>query len=141
MLLIFVQSIITFTIHAVAHGGRKKGIKKNLFMKLKNDFKQEDKIRVWVDHPYCAMPNCHLNDNCSIHHILGRSSSSIYNGIMLCGMHHKWADTMNTGSEQNLNHYKLLLQIAARQVIKSNYKDKPEDEEFLIKNAKYYDVV
>ena len=71
-------------------------------MKLKNRFKNEDKIRYWIDHPYCHKPGeitiCGSNQGCSLHHIDGTSSGSIFNSIMLCDRHHRIADGHNTDS-------------------------------------------
>ena len=65
-------------------------------MKLRNRFKEEEKIRWWVEHKFCAI--CKSNQNCSLHHIDGTISSSIYNSIMLCHNHHREADSHNTDS-------------------------------------------
>ena len=77
-------------------------------MKLKNRFKPEDKIRYWIDHPYCSWREeggyaiCMSNQGCSLHHIDGTESSSIFNSSMLCDVHHKIADGFNSGSAKGV---------------------------------------
>jgi len=62
-------------------------------MILKNRFSEEDKIRYWIDHPYCSI--CLSNQNCSLHHIDGTTTDSIYSSIMLCHECHAEADGHN----------------------------------------------
>lgn len=62
-------------------------------MQLKNRYSDEDKMRVWGDHPYCA--RCSSNQMCSVHHVFGTESDDIRKSIMLCYNCHKYADTVN----------------------------------------------
>ena len=95
-------------------------------MKLKNNFKDEDKIRVWSDHPYCA--KCGFNEGCALHHIDGRKSSSIFNSIMLCHKCHKEADGHNVSDEE----YKRSLNMISLPIIlKTDYKMSKVDREYL----------
>jgi len=102
-------------------------------MQLQNRFKDEDKIRVWIDHPYSALSGS--NQNCSLHHIYSCSeddTDSIYNGIMLDYEEHKEADTHNQfemGDERRIKY----LALAIRQIMRSGYINKPRDIRFLEK--------
>ena len=100
-------------------------------MKLANRFNEEDKIRYWVDHQYCAI--CKSNQNCSLHHICGTESASIYNSIMLCYRHHREADSHNTNSPLSLAFRKNLLNYTFRRVDKEGKVRTVEDEGFLKK--------
>jgi hypothetical protein len=97
-------------------------------MKLSNRFKEEDKIRVWVDHPYCAL--CESNQGCALHHIDGTKSSSIYNGIMLCYNCHKIADSHNTQSQLSTAYRSKLRVIAYNRVKKSDHIDNQNDKDY-----------
>jgi len=97
-------------------------------MKLSNRFKDEDKMRVWLDHPYCAL--CSSNQGCALHHIDGTSSSSIYNGIMVCDKCHKICDTHNTNSSLSTAYRKNPRDIAYTMVKKSDHKDTPNDDKY-----------
>lgn len=105
-------------------------------MKLQNRFKDEDKIRVWVDHQFCAL--CGLNQNCSLHHILGTESNSILNSIMLCYECHKKADGHNVS---DLKFQAPLLQYTIRQILKSNYEMTENDIEFYKIHHKHYNYI
>lgn len=98
-------------------------------MKLKNDFKQEDKIRYWVDHPYCAV--CGYNQGCALHHIDGRVSSSIFNGIMLCSTCHLEADTHNTDSPLSQKYRAKLRNITHKHLLDQDVIINKNDEEYL----------
>ena len=97
-------------------------------MKLSNRFTQEDKMRVWLDHPYCAL--CSSNQGCALHHIDGTSSGSIYNGIMLCHTCHKVADTHNTNSPLSAEYRDKLRLIAYNRVTDSGYNNRAADDEY-----------
>lgn len=97
-------------------------------MRLANRFNDEDKIRVWVNHQFCAL--CGSNQNCSLHHIDGTSSSSIYNSIMLCYPCHKTADTHNTNSPLSTAYRKKMRQIAYNKVKKSDHIDNQNDKNY-----------
>lgn len=97
-------------------------------MKLANRFKEEDKLRVWLDHPYCAL--CGSNQGCALHHIDGTKSSSIYNGIMLCHDCHKKADSHNTQSPLSTAYRTKLRAIAYNRVKKSNHIDNQNDKDY-----------
>ena len=95
-------------------------------MILKNRFKEEDKIRVWVDHQFCAL--CTSNKICSLHHIDGTVSDSIYGSIMLCFLCHKNADGHNVSDEkfkEKLTSYTLGV------ITKSNYEIVKRDVVYL----------
>lgn len=97
-------------------------------MRLANRFKDEDKQRIWGDHPFCAL--CQSNDNCSVHHIYGTISSSIFNGIMLCHSCHKKADGHNQsvmGDERRIGY----LEIAFRKAYLSGHEPTDKDKKFL----------
>ena len=67
-------------------------------MKLNNRFDNADKMRMWMDTPWCAI--CKSNQGCSAHHIEGCKQNchkSLLNSIMLCIRCHKLADTINAG--------------------------------------------
>ena len=97
-------------------------------MKLSNRFKPEDKLRVWLDHPYCVL--CSSNQGCALHHIDGTSSGSIYNGIMLCDKCHKIADAHNTNSPLSKEYRDNLRQIAYNRVINSDHKNRSIDYDY-----------
>lgn len=100
-------------------------------MKLRNRFREEDKIRVWVDHPYCVI--CGSNQNCSLHHIDGCKKSmhaSIYNSVMLCHRHHKEADTHNTESPASQEYRQKLRDHTREHIEKQYYTNRPVDEEY-----------
>lgn len=97
-------------------------------MKLNNRFKEEDKIRIWVDHQYCAL--CRSNEGCSLHHIDGckkKCHSSILNSIMLCGVCHKDADGHNVSDEE----YKAKLSAYSFKWIIPIYKLEEIDREYM----------
>lgn len=98
-------------------------------MKLKNRFKEIDKMRVWLDYPYCAL--CHNNQGCALHHIDGTVSDSIYNGIMLCHSCHKQADGHNTNSPLSTEYRKKLRKIAYDKVEKSGHIKNNNDKDYL----------
>lgn len=102
-------------------------------MLLKNRFREEDKIRVWVDHPFCAI--CTSNQQCSLHHILGTVSDSILGSIMLCGAHHREADCHNVSDTE---YQAPLLQYTMRQVLKSGYELTKKDTDFYTENEHLY---
>jgi len=83
-------------------------------------------MRVWQDHPYCAI--CGSNQNCSLHHIDGTTSSSIYNSIMLCHIHHKIADSHNTQSPLSQEFRANLRRITYARVIRSGHIDTENDK-------------
>lgn len=97
-------------------------------MKLKNRFREEDKRRVWEDHQYCSL--CSSNQNCSLHHIDGTTSSSIYNAIMLCHDCHKKADCHNTQSPLSTAFREKLRKIAYNKVKKSGHIDNQNDKNY-----------
>ena len=100
-------------------------------MKLANRFKNEDKLRVWCDHPYCAL--CQSNQGCALHHIDGTVSSSIFNAIMLCHDCHKKADAHNTNSPLSTAFRSELREIAYSMVVKSDHVITQNDQDYLIK--------
>ena len=102
-------------------------------MQLANRFIEEDKIRVWVDHQYCAI--CYSNQMCSLHHILGTISDSILGSIMLCHEHHKEAYGHNVSDTE---YQAPLLQYTMRQVLKSGYQLTEDDVEFYRQNTMLY---
>jgi len=102
-------------------------------MKLRNRFSEEDKIRYWVDHQYCAI--CKYNRGCSLHHIDGTVSSSIYNSIMLCDNHHREADTHNTDSPLSKDFRGALRQYTYRLVKSIGREDNQNDKKYLNKYA------
>lgn len=104
-------------------------------MKLSNRFSEEDKIRVWLDHQFCAI--CTSNQNCSIHHILGTKSDSILNGIMLCYEHHKEADGHNVSDKE---YQSKLLKLTMQQVLKSGYELTKKDIDFYQQNIHLYEL-
>lgn len=93
-------------------------------MNLKNNFKEEDKIRVWVDHQFCAI--CKSNQNCSLHHVDSRRSDSIFNSIMLCHKHHVEADCHNVSDEE---YKERLTRYAMRYIVSQT--------EYVLKNRDY----
>ena len=102
-------------------------------MQLKNRFKNEDKIRVWSQHQFCAL--CGSNQNCSLHHILGTSSDSILNSIMLCYSHHKEADGHNVSDTA---YQAPLLQYSIKQALKEEYKLIKRDIDFYQQHRHLY---
>lgn len=63
-------------------------------MKLHNDFSPYIRSLFADIQPFCQ--KCNSNQQCAIHHIYGRRSSSMLNGITLCGECHRVADGFNT---------------------------------------------
>jgi len=100
-------------------------------MKLKNRFKDEDKIRYWVDHPYCVI--CKSNQGCALHHIDSTVSASIYNSVMLCDRHHREADTHNTDSPLSREYRAKLRNISYEIIEKVGRIRTKEDEDYLSK--------
>ena len=98
-------------------------------MRLSNRFREEDKARVWGDTLYCAL--CGSNDNCSVHHIYGTVSSSIFNGIMLCHVHHKEADGHNKHVQGDKRRIRYLT-IAIRACSKADHAITKKDRDFLL---------
>lgn len=106
-------------------------IEKNV-MKLANRFSDDDKLRYWVDHPYCAL--CMSNQGCSLHHIDGCKKpmhSSIYNSIMLCHTHHKEADGHNTDSPKSEAYRARLRGYTFKHIEKNGGSHKECDEHYL----------
>lgn len=100
-------------------------------MQLKNRFKEIDKMRVWLDHPYCVL--CGSNQGCSLHHIDGcknKEHGSIYNSSMLCTIHHKIADGHNTNSPLSKEFRDNLRKITFAKVIRSNHINNQNDENY-----------
>ena len=98
-------------------------------MKLRNRFNNADKMRVWIDHQYCAI--CKSNQNCSLHHIDGTVSSSIYNSVMLCHNHHKEADTHNTDSMLSKDFREKLREFTYRLIEQQSYVRTANDTDYL----------
>ena len=104
-----------------------------IYMHLKNRFKNEDKMRVWIDHPYSALSGS--NKNCSLHHVYGcekDDTDSIYNAIMLDYEEHKSADNHNQfemGDERRIKY----ISLAIKQIMRSGYVNQPRDIRFLEK--------
>jgi hypothetical protein len=99
---------------------------------LKNRFKEEDKILVWSDLSCCAI--CASNIGCSIHHIDGTISDSVFNSILLCFKHHKIADNFNISSGYKGEKFReKLTYIAFKFVLKSGYTLKERDYIYLEK--------
>ena len=101
-------------------------------MNLKNRFKEEDKIRYWIDHPYCAI--CRSNENCSLHHIDGCKQiyhSSILNSIMLCYKHHREADGHNTDSPQSVEFRRTLRQSTYDRLMHMDMRLTEKDKTYL----------
>lgn len=63
-------------------------------MQLQNDFPPYIKSLFASVQPYCQ--KCGSNQQCAIHHIYGRTSSALFNGITLCHDCHRVADGFNT---------------------------------------------
>jgi hypothetical protein len=94
-------------------------------MRLANRFKEEDKISVWLYHPYCAI--CNSNQGCALHHIDGTVTDSILSSIMLCDVCHIEADAHNVSDEE----YKINLMTYSLPIIfKSNYQMKERDYKY-----------
>lgn len=105
-------------------------------MKLKNRFSEEDKMRAWIDHPYCAL--CDSNQNCSLHHIDGTETDSILSSIMLCVTHHKEADGHNVSDEE----YKtVLMRHSLPIVLNSGYVLTDKDYDYLKTVEKRLDII
>lgn len=107
-------------------------------MKLRNRFKDEDKMRVWLDHMYCA--KCKSNQNCSLHHIDGCKKpehASIYNSIMLCHVHHKEADAHNTDSPASIEFRKWMREYTYNLIQCQGRNNTKTDEEYLANNRTY----
>lgn len=98
-------------------------------MRLKNRFKEEDKIRVWVDHQYCGL--CKSNQRCSLHHIDGTVSSSIYNSIMLCDNCHRRADAHNTPSKASEDFRHILRRYTFNLVERTGRPRQQNDDNYL----------
>jgi len=62
-------------------------------MQLKNNFSHYIKSLFASIQPYCS--RCGSNNMCSVHHIYGRKSNSMMNGITLCYDCHRFADNYN----------------------------------------------
>lgn len=105
-------------------------------MKLKNRFKDEDKLRYWVDHQFCSI--CGSNQNCSLHHIDSTVSASIYNSSMLCHIHHMQADTHNTDSPQSEEYRRKLRDYTFRRIEREGKTRTEEDKLYL---EKYTSIV
>lgn len=102
-------------------------------MILKNRFKEVDKIRYWIDEPFCHWQEelCCSNQGCALHHIDGTSSSSIFNSIMLCDKHHKIADTHNTNSPSSAEFRKILRDYTYARVMRIGKILTKDDIEYL----------
>ena len=98
-------------------------------MRLKNRFDNADKMRVWLDNNFCCL--CGSNQGCSVHHIYGTVSSSLFNSSMLCHDCHKHADTLNSGGVGGIDFRRRLLKIAFKMVSNSDYKTGEKDSVFL----------
>jgi hypothetical protein len=109
-------------------------------MQLKARFNEEDKFRVWIDHPFCAYPNedgteCMSNKNCSIHHICSTDSDSIITSIMLCEPHHLEADCHNRSDKK---YQSKLLRATLTYILTTDYNLTQKDLEFYISNKALY---
>jgi len=98
-------------------------------MKLSNRFKDIDKQRIWLDHQYCAITG--LNEMCSLHHIYGTLSDSIFNSIMLTHDEHKKADGENTAETGNKRRQRYLNYTFNLIKKNSNYQIQDKDRKFL----------
>ena len=87
-------------------------------MHLRNRFKDIDKLRVWLDHQYCAITGS--NVMLSLHHIYSSSSDSIFNSIMLSHDEHKKADGENQATMGNKRRQKYL-NYTFNLIIKNDY--------------------
>lgn len=97
-----------------------------------NNFKDEDKKRVWMDAPFCCL--CKSNQGCALHHIWGRKgdySNSICNSVMLCYTHHVEADSMNGHSSQFEDYRRGLFLKTKHAIINSGYSLNKTDLLFL----------
>lgn len=99
-------------------------------MKLRNRFSEADKLRIWSGHQYCTL--CKSNQNCSLHHIDGTASSSIYNSVMLCHNCHKKADSHNTDSPLSADFRKKLREYTYKLIQKEGYTNTANDEDYII---------
>ena len=95
-------------------------------MKLKNNFDEEDKIRCWSDHPYCAI--CGSNQGCALHHCDSRTTNSILSSIMLCHKCHVIADSKNVSDEEYKTY---LMKHSLPIILNSGYVLKKRDYEYL----------
>jgi len=100
-------------------------------MKLRNRFSEIDKHRIWEFHKFCAI--CKSNQNCSLHHIDGTASSSIYNSVMLCHNHHKEADAHNTSSPLSKDFRAKLRNFTYQLIEKQSYVRTANDRDYLNK--------
>ena len=108
-------------------------------MRLSNDFQKYAVNQVWIDTPYCA--KCGWNQGCSVHHIYGRKgefNKSIYNGVLLCLICHKEADSFNV--DEQGNDFRIhLLSLAIKMIARSIYKNTHKDYRFIAKHREDFD--
>ena len=104
-------------------------------MKLSHRFKEIDKARIWLDHPYCQ--NCNSNQGLSLHHCYGAKGAhndSIFNSACLCLPCHKKGDCENvhtTGNETRRNFLEYAMRMVFKAIENGSYTMKDRDIKFL----------
>ena len=101
-------------------------------MRLSHRFKEEDKIRFWIGHPYSILSRS--NDKCSLHHIYScgfDSADSILNSSMLDHVEHKEADCFNSGGSGSKEYRQQLLKLTLQRAVKIGWEFTEKDKEFL----------
>ena len=97
-------------------------------MHLKNNFTELDRT-IWMYHEYCA--DCNSNQGLALHHVYGRTSSSILNSIPLCMLCHKKADVQNQSTQGNALRIKYLAYTLGHAIGREQYELVERDYKFL----------
>jgi 5-methylcytosine-specific restriction endonuclease McrA len=96
---------------------------------LKNNFTEEIRNSFLYDY---SCEDCSRSDRgLELHHIKGRTSTSILNAILICTPCHK--KCCHSFEEE-----RKYLQIAMRRELKRGYEMTEDDKEFVFLNKKYY---
>jgi len=116
-------------------------------MKLSNDFSPYVKSLFFEIQRCCLV--CGSNQRCSVHHIFSRISSSMFNGITLCDLHHKEADCFNVSGGMKGDEFRQKLLLLTVTAFYQNQwwmdylpeEDKRENEIFLLSIEKDFKIV
>jgi len=102
-------------------------------MKLQNPFPPH-KRAVFYDMRFTC-GKCGSNQQTELHHIRGRVSSSVYNGIVLCKRCHAQANHSFEEEREYLHKTKHYIDL---QIRAGKYVPDEEDEKFLAENFAFY---
>lgn len=90
--------------------------------------------------PCCI--KCGSNQMCSIHHIYGRISNSMFNGATLCQEHHQIGDSFNVaGGVKGRKYRQDLLFLTMRSFYKDRWWEQYLSMELMIENDRFFEII